>query len=74
MASDRRRVKKPRKRSDKNIKPRDRTARETKDEHDIFGAYVAASLRKFRPTDHAIARNRIQNLIFGIEMSAWVRK
>ena len=38
----------------------------TKDEHDIFGTYVAASLRKFRPKD----RNKIQNLIFGIEMSA----
>ena len=41
-----------------------------KDEHDIFGACVAASLRNFRPKDQAIARNIIHNLIFGIEMSA----
>ena len=29
---------------------------ETKDEHAIFDAYVAASFRKFRPNDQAIAR------------------
>ena len=43
----------------------------TKDEHDIVGAYVATSLRKFRPNDQAIARNKIKKIIFGIKMSAF---
>ncbi|KAG8307362.1 hypothetical protein J6590_023129 [Homalodisca vitripennis] len=39
-----------------------------KDDCSIFGEMIAAQLRKLTPRNQAIARNRIQNLIFDFEM------
>lgn len=40
----------------------------TKDDCSIFGEMIATQLRKLTPRNQAIARNRIQNLIFDFEM------
>ncbi|KAG8247396.1 hypothetical protein J6590_061820 [Homalodisca vitripennis] len=39
-----------------------------KDDCSIFGEMIATQLRKLTPRNQAIARNRIQNLIFDFEM------
>ncbi|RZF39350.1 hypothetical protein LSTR_LSTR000871 [Laodelphax striatellus] len=39
-----------------------------KDTNALFGQLVAAQLRKLTPRNQAIARNRIQNILFKLEM------
>lgn len=39
-----------------------------KDDCSVFGEMISSQLRKLTPRNQAIARNRIQNLIFELEM------
>lgn len=39
-----------------------------KDDSAVFGQLVASQLRKLSPRNQAIARNRIQNILFQLEM------
>lgn len=40
----------------------------SKDENTVFGQLVASQIRKLNPRNQAIARNRIQNILFELEI------